>query len=108
MRQNVERMERARVAEQDALLIVRNFNARLSVNKSAGFWPTVGTALAARHRWVQILCESCDGVTDLDLSMKPRDPEASVRVVLKDVRCPRCNGYGRPRILRLNEYPANK
>jgi NMD protein affecting ribosome stability and mRNA decay len=29
---------------------------------------------------------------DLDLRVKPRDTEASVRVALRDVQCPRCNG----------------
>lgn len=36
----------------------------------------------------------------------PRDlgrggPPPSIRVVLRDVRCPRCNGHGRPRIVAL-------
>jgi hypothetical protein len=106
MRQNVERMSRARATEQDALLIVRNFNARLSTSRSAGFWPTIATALNAKHRWLVILCESCDGVTDLDLAIKPRDPEASVRVALRDVRCPRCNGHGRPCVIGLAQHPS--
>jgi hypothetical protein len=102
----VERMRRTREGEQDALLIVRHFKARLSAHSSAGFWPTIATALRAKHHWIQILCESCGGVTDLDLRMKPRDPEASVRVVLRDVRCPRCNGHGRPRIVGLAPRPS--
>lgn len=106
IRQNMERMQRARAREQDALLVVRNFNARLSANRSAGFWPTIETALDAKHRWLVILCESCDTVLDLDLSMKPRDPEASVRVALRDVKCPRCNGHGRPRVLSLSNSPS--
>jgi hypothetical protein len=106
MRQNVERMERARAREREALLIVRNFNARLSANRPAGFWPTVATAVAAKHPWLVILCESCDMVLDLDLRVKPRDPEASVRVALRDLRCPRCNGHGRPRILGLSGRPS--
>jgi hypothetical protein len=36
-------------------------------------------------------------VVDLDLRVKLRDPEASIRVALRDVRCPRCNGHGHPR-----------
>jgi hypothetical protein len=42
----------------------------------------------------------------IDLRVKPRDPEASIRVALRDVQCPRCNGYGRPRIIAL--APARK
>lgn len=30
------------------------------------------------------------------LRVKPRDPEASIRVAPHDVLCPRCNGHGRP------------
>jgi len=44
-------------------------------------------------------------VIDLDLRVKRRDPEASIRVALRDVRCPRCNGNGRPRILALSKLP---
>lgn len=102
----VERMQRARAEEQDALLVVRHFNARLSAKSSAGFWPTVGTAIKARHPWLVILCESCGSVTDLDLRVKPRDPEASIRVALRDVRCPRCNGHGCPRVVALAAHPS--
>jgi hypothetical protein len=49
---------------------------------------------------------SCGTVVDLDLRVKPRDPEASVRVALRDVQCPRCNAYGRPRIIALARHPS--
>jgi hypothetical protein len=48
------------------------------------------------------MCDACGMAGDLDLRMKPRDPEASVRVVLRDFRCPRCNGHGRPRVTALS------
>lgn len=106
MRNNIERVKHAREVEQDALGIVRAFNARLSTKRSAGFRPTVATAINAKHPWLVILCESCGGVTDLDLRVKPRDPEASIRVALRDMRCPRCNGHGRPRIAGLARGPS--
>lgn len=106
IRENIARMRHAQEIEQDALRIVRAFNARLSANRSAGFWPTIATAINARHPWLVILCESCGGITELDLRMKPRDPEASVRVALRDVSCPRCNGHGRPRIVGLAQRPS--
>ena len=40
---------------------------------------------------------------DLDLRVKPRDLDASIRVALCDVRCPRSNGHDRPRIIALAE-----
>jgi len=53
-----------------------------------------------------IACDSCDTVVDLDLRVKPRDPEASIRVALRGVQCPRCNGHGRPRIIALARHPS--
>jgi hypothetical protein len=43
---------------------------------------------------------------NLDLRVKPRDPEDSIRIALRDVQCPRCNGYGRPRIMALARHPS--
>jgi len=103
---NIERMKRAWEAEADALVTVREFNARIEGKRDVWFWPKIAAALTAKHPWVTIVCDSCGGLTDLDLRMKPRDPEASIRVVLRDVRCPRCNGHGRPRIAGLAQSPA--
>jgi hypothetical protein len=50
-----------------------------------------------------------DSLVDQDLCVKPRDPEASIRVALRDVRCPRCNGHVRRRIIALaqNASPSS-
>ena len=101
--QAVERMKRDWQAQRDALAVVRRFNA---ANGKAWFWPKIAAALVSKHHWVVINCDSCDTVTDLDLRVKPRDPEASIRVALRDVQCPRCNGHGRPRIIGLAHYPS--
>ena len=58
MQERIERMLRAREAEGDAVLIVRYFNACLSTKRSAGFWPTIRTALTAKHPWLAVLCPS--------------------------------------------------
>ena len=103
------RFERERleaIAEADALITVRKFNAWLSRGRAVWFWPKIGGALTAKHPWVVILCDSCGIIVDLDLRVKPRDPEASIRIVLRDVHCPRCNGYGRPRIIGLARHPS--
>ena len=100
--QLAERMKRAREAEADARATVRVFNDRLRSGRAIWAWPTIAAALTAKQPWLSILCESCDGVTDLDLRMKPRPPEASIRIALRDVKCPRCNGHGRPRIVGLS------
>ena len=93
-------------AYEGSLAIVRQFNARLSAKKSAWFWPTIGAALASKHHWLIIACDACDTVIDLDLTVKRRDPDAPIRVALNDVRCPRCNGHGRTRIVGLSRYPS--
>ena len=43
---------------------------------------------------------------DLDLRVKPRDLEASIRVALREVQCPRCNGHGRPCIIALSQWSS--
>lgn len=99
--QAVERMKQAWEAERDALATVRRFNARLSAKGYSWFWPKITSAITAKHHWLIIVCDACGTVVDLDLRVKLRDPEASIRVALRDVRCPRCNGHGRPRITGL-------
>ena len=83
-----------------ALATVRRFSATLSAKGYVWFWPRIAAALTSKHHWLAIACDSCDNVMDLDLRVKPRDREASIRVALRDVQCPRFNGHGRPQILR--------
>lgn len=106
IRDNVKRMRARWQAEREALATLRRFNAVLSAKRSAWFWPTIRAALTAKHPWLVVGCDSCGTVVDLDLRVKPRDPEASIYVVLGDVRCPRCNGHGRPRVVALAQRPS--
>jgi hypothetical protein len=106
IRDNVTRMQRAWEAQRDALATVRRFNARFTAKGYSWFWPKISAALTSKHHWLVIACDSCEIGVDLDLHVKPRDPEASIRVALRDVRCPRCNGHGRPRIVALARYPS--
>ncbi len=98
-------MQRAREDYADALAVVRQFNARLSAKGSIWSWPTINAALVSKHHWLAIACDSCATVIDLDLRVKPRDPDASIRAALRDVRCPRCNGHGQTRIAGLAQRP---
>ena len=102
-RQTVTEMQEQWRAERQALATVRRFNA---ANGKAWFWPKIAAALTSKHHWLVIACDACDTVVDLDLRVKPRDPEASIRVALKGVQCPRCNGHGRPRIIGLARGPS--
>ena len=101
--QAVERMKRDWQAQREALAVVRRFNA---ANGKAWFWPKIAAALVSKHHWLVINCDSCGTVVDLDLRVKPRDPEASIRVALRGIQCPRCNGHGRPRIVALAQWPS--
>lgn len=85
---------------------MRHFDARFSLKGYAWYWLKIGAALTARHPWLVIVCDSCGTLVDLDLRVKPRDPEASIRVALHDMRCPRCNGYDRARIAALARHPS--
>ena len=92
--------------QHDALATVRRFNARLSAKGSAWFWPKIAAAITSKYPWLVIACDSCGTLVDLDLRVKSRDPVASIRVALRDVSCPRCNGHGRPRIVALAAHPS--
>ena len=104
--QAVERMQRQWMDERDALATVRRFNATLSAKGKAWFWPEIVAALVSKHHWLVINCDSCGIVIDMDLRVKRRDPEASIRVALRDVQCPRCNSHGKPRIIALAQRPS--
>src|SRR5215831_1152177 len=106
IRDNITRMRREWEAQRGALATVRRFNATLSAKGYVWFWPKIAAALTSKHHWLIIACDSCDTVVDLDLRVKPRDPEASIRIALRDVQCPRCNGHGRPRIIALAQHPS--
>ena len=106
IRDNITRMRREWEAQRNALATVRRFNATLSAKGYVWFWPKIAAALTSKHHWLVINCDSCGTVVDLDLRVKPRDPEASIRVALRDVQCSRCNGHGRPRILALARHPS--
>jgi hypothetical protein len=106
IRDNVLRMRAEWEAQRDALATIRRFNARLSAKGYSWFWPKIAAAITAEHPWLVIACDSCGTIADLDLRVKPRDPEASIRVTLRDVQCPRCNGHGRPRIVALSRHPS--
>jgi hypothetical protein len=80
-------MQRAREDYADALAVVRQFNARLSAKGRLWSWPTIAAALVSKHHWLIIACDSCGTFIDLDLHVKPRDPDASIRVALRNVRC---------------------
>ncbi len=103
---NIERMKHDYNAQAEALATVEQFNAQLSARKFAWFWPTIAAALVSKHHWLVIACDSCDSLIDLDLRVKRRDPLASIGVAHDDVRCPRCNGHGRTRILALARVPS--
>jgi transposase-like protein len=103
---NIVRMQREWEAQRDAPATVRRFNARLSAKGYSWFWPKIAAALTSKHHWLIIACDSCGTLVDLDLRVKPRDPEATVRVALRDVQCPRCNGHGCPRIVALSRHPS--
>ena len=104
IRDNITRM-RGQWEASEALAIVRRFNATLSAKGTFGSGRRSTPQLTSKHHWLVIACDSCDTVVDLDLRVKPRDPEASIRVA-REFQCPRCNGHGRPRIIALAQHPS--
>ena len=98
------RAEREREELANALATVEQFNERLAADRATWFWPTIGAALATKHHWLVIACDSCETMIELDLRMKRRDPNASIQVALSDIRCSRCNGHGKSRLIGLAKF----
>jgi hypothetical protein len=99
MQDRVERMQWRQAEEKAATAIVEYFNRYADLPPL--YWPTIRAALISKHPWVQILCETCGGIGEMDLRMKRRDPRSTVRVVLPEYKCPRCNGHGKPKVIGL-------
>jgi hypothetical protein len=77
--QAVERMKRDWAAQRQSLATVRRFNA---ANGKAWFWPKIAAALVSKHHWLIVACDARGTVVDLDLRVKPRDPEAFLPAML--------------------------
>ena len=69
-------------------------------------WPRMGINRRRDDIRAYIACDSCQTITEMDLTMRPRDPDAPIRVALDGLRCLRCNGHGRRRILGLARLPS--
>jgi hypothetical protein len=106
MHAQTARAQRDAEAIADALATIQSFNSRLAAGRPTWFWPTIAAALATKHHWLVIICDACGAIVDLDLSVKRRNPDAPITVALRDVRCPRCNGKGVPRITALARFPS--
>src|ERR1700680_5015832 len=101
------RRESEREAQANALAAVEQFNQRMAARKPIWSWPIIGAALLSKHHWLVCTCDACTTIIELDLRMKPRDSATSLRVALNNVRCPRCNGHGRTRLVKLAKYPGD-
>ena len=103
--QAVERMRRAWEAERDALrpcaASMQAFGQRLS-------W-VLAQDYCRAHRKASLACDRLRQLRDCGrfrFALKPRDLRLQFALRLRDVRCPRCNGHGRPRIIGLSRYPS--
>jgi hypothetical protein len=98
---------RSKVDQADAVAAIEAFNDRMATKKPIWAWPTIGAALTSKLIWLIVACDSCGLMLDTDLTMKRRDPNASIQEALRDVKCPRCNGHGRSRITGLARFPSS-
>ena len=64
--------------------------ARLSAKGYSWFWPKIAAALSSKHHWLILNCDSCGTVIDLDLRVKPRDPEVSLSAAGASAAFPAC------------------
>jgi Zn finger protein HypA/HybF involved in hydrogenase expression len=101
------RIERNRDRDQsvpeEALATVEQFNIRLAARLPAWCWPTIAAALVSKHHWLVTRCDACGDIIETDLTMKRRDANAAINLVLEDLRCSHCKGQ-RMHVVKLSRF----
>jgi hypothetical protein len=71
--------------------------------------PLLGTALTAGYRWLQIACQDCRTVGEVDLATLDRHPETSISSLVPSLRCRSCpNSKRMPRLVALSIVPPRE
>lgn len=103
-RRSKEQAENNR-ALAEAIQIIDAWNSRLEANLPLFFSPTIGAALLTKHHWLRLHCSGCDIVTEVDLRVVPRDPDATITSILHSLACRRCHNKG-PLPTLLGLFPS--
>ena len=94
--------EKATAAERRRCeLLVQAANNRPSQDWS----PTVGAALKAGYRWLNVYCAGCGQVAPVDLEAIDRHPWTGLTGLILSLRCDRCQRNGPfPQLLHLSRH----
>jgi hypothetical protein len=65
-------------ARNDAARVIEAWNRRLAAGGPVWFSPTIGAALVAGYRWLEVLCPGCQTIATVDLAAVDRYPDASL------------------------------
>lgn len=81
------------------------WNERTHVRRDPDPSPSIGVAIAAGHRWLQVYCPGCRQVKEVDLVAVDRHPAASLSSLIPALSCTSCPG-GAPfaRILGATKF----
>jgi hypothetical protein len=105
-RERQRRADKQAANKADAKAAVESFNASLRTCAPVWAIPTVGAALTSRHHWLTLLCESCNQLSDVDLTFKERPRTMPITRAAVGIVCSRCGPHGRQRIMGLFREPG--
>jgi len=84
-RQNLPHEERIH-----AEIVVDAFNERAKSGRAPSFFPTIGTAIAARMQLLEVLCPGCQTVGTVDLRTIDYHQDAPISALIPKLSCRRC------------------
>ena len=99
----------SRAREARCVETCRAWNHRLARGGDPDPSPSLGTALTAGFRWLQVVCQDCRTVGEIDLTLLDRHPEASISSLVPSLSCRRCPNSSRmPRLKALSVAPLRE
>lgn len=85
-----EQQERPRREALHARRLVALWNLRVRLKRKATFFPTIGTALAARRPVLDVICPGCQTIGRVDLRRVDMHPNAPISALIPRLSCRRC------------------
>jgi len=81
-----------KAAREDAVRIIRRWNAAITAGEGALWSPTIRTAILAGLPWLDVYCPGCCTSRAIDIRIVDRHPLASVGSLIFGLRCSWCPG----------------
>jgi hypothetical protein len=85
-------VEKAEV--EKCLEAVKSYNHLIEAWRCTDPSPSLGVAVIAGYRWLEVFCGGCRQIAHIDLVQVKRHPLTPISRIAKQLRCERCNRQG--------------